>query len=213
MENLNNIQFPKIIMRALTIIVILTLTFSNLVSQTISEKDIINKAKLIHDKTLLIDSHVDIPGNRYGTKDRDPGIDNPKLRCDLVKMEKGGVDGVFLIAFTNQVPEFDDKAYEKADSNVMKYFSGINRILQKYPYKCELAVSPSDVIRISKEGKRAIMIGMENGYPLGKDISKLKKYYDLGTRYIGLCHWRNNQICDASTSKEPKHNGISDFPL
>jgi len=210
LDNLINRAFSKKVL--LLTIILLTLSFLSLVCQTsISEKEILEKATKIHERTLLLDTHVDIEGELYGTEKYDPGIDNPNLRCDLVKMKQGGVDGVFLIAFSQQKPEFDEKAYENADRKVMGYYSAINRVLQMYPDRCELAVSPADVIRISKTGKRAIMIGLENGYPIGNDLTRVKKYYDLGTRYIGLCHWNNNQICDASTAKKPKNNGLSDF--
>lgn len=38
----------------------------------------------------------------------------------------------------------------------------------------------------------------------------LKKYFDLGARYITLCHTKNNDICDSSTDTL-EHNGLSDF--
>ncbi len=80
-----------------------------------------------------------------------------------------------------------------------------------YPDRCELAVSPDDVERIVKTEKRAIMIGIENGFPIGENLSLVEKYYDLGVRYITLVHSRHNQICDSSGPNEPLHNGISDF--
>ncbi len=53
---------------------------------------------------------------------------------------------------------------------------------------------------------------MENGYPVGTDLSLIKTYYDLGARYITLCHWANNDICDAATDPAgPEHNGLSTF--
>ena len=66
--------------------------------------------------------------------------------------------------------------------------------------------------KIKKSGKIAAFIGVENGYPVGKDISRVKQYYDLGARYITLCHTRNNDICDSSTDqKGPENNGLSPF--
>ncbi|HNV53125.1 MAG TPA: dipeptidase, partial [Tenuifilaceae bacterium] len=58
----------------------------------------------------------------------------------------------------------------------------------------------------------AIYIGLENGYPIGEDINQLKVFYDLGARYVTLCHTRNNQICDSSTDPNgAQHNGLSEF--
>jgi len=76
----------------------------------------------------------------------------------------------------------------------------------------ELALSPDDAYKIQKDKKIASYIGLENGYPIGKDLSRIKEYYDLGARYITLCHSSNNDICDSSTDpKGAEHGGLSDF--
>ncbi len=76
----------------------------------------------------------------------------------------------------------------------------------------EIAYNSEDAYRLEKEGKRAIYIGMENGYPIGRDIELLQKYYDLGARYITLCHSKHNDICDSSSDKEEaEHDGLSEF--
>ncbi len=177
----------------------------------LSDDEIEKKAHAIHKKAIMIDSHVDIPGSNYCKDSLDPGIDNPILKCDLVKMEKGGVDGVFLAIFSGQYPLFNDTVYNNAYNGAIDQFLAIRRMFKKYSKKCELAIAPDDVERIAESGKKAIMIGMENGYPIGEDLSKLEEFYDLGARYITLCHWDNNQICDASTSFAPKHDGLSEF--
>ena len=55
---------------------------------------------------------------------------------------------------------------------------------------------------------------MENGYPVGKDITLIKQFYDLGARYMTLAHTKNNDICDSSTDPAgPEHNGLSQFGI
>lgn len=178
---------------------------------SLKNQKLLQRVQIIHEKALTLDTHVDIPGSKYGTGDLDPGIDNPKLRVDLVKMKKGGMDGVFLAVFVGQRPNFDAEAYQKAYQKAMAQFKAIKGVIKKYPKRCEQAFTTHDVKRIAKSGKRAIIIGMENGYPVGDDLKRLKEYYDQGTRYITLCHWNNNQICDAATAKAPKYNGLSGF--
>jgi membrane dipeptidase len=40
----------------------------------------------------------------------------------------------------------------------------------------------------------------------------VQRYFDMGARYITLCHTRNNDICDSSTDpKGPEFHGLSDF--
>ena len=79
--------------------------------------------------------------------------------------------------------------------------------------QAEIALTPDDAYKLKKEGKRAIYIGMENGYALANDITLVKKYYDMGIRYITLCHTSNNDICDSSTEKKKgaEYHGLSPF--
>ncbi len=74
----------------------------------------------------------------------------------------------------------------------------------------EIALTPDDAYRLKKAGKIAAYIGIENGYAIGRDISMIKQYYDMGARYITLSHTRNNDICDSSTDPAgPENNGLS----
>ena len=181
-----------------------------------SENEILAKARRIHQSVLTVDSHVDIAGAEYATEELDPGVDNPKLRCDLVKMAAGGVDGVFLVVYTGQGPR-DAEGYRTIHETALKRFEAIHRLTRLYPERCELATGPDDVERIAASGKRAIMIGVENGYPIGTDLANVKKFYDLGARYITLSHNGHNQICDSCNPKPglgdetSEHGGLSPF--
>ncbi len=179
-------------------------------SQEQKQKETQEPFESIHERAITLDTHVDI-GRNYATEELNPGINNPRLKCDLTKMENGGMDGVFLAVFVGQ-GKLDAEGYKSAYDTAMTKFNAIHRLTEEmYPERCELATSPDDTERIVKAGKRAIMIGIENGYPIGEDLSLVKEYYDLGARYITLCHGRHNQICDSSSPDEPLHNGISDF--
>ncbi len=198
-------------------LVVLSTIFAGCSQQQITEQQIINTAKAIHKKALTLDTHVDIPGAQYATEALDPGIDNPKLKCDLVKMNKGEVDGVFLAVFVGQKKR-DAEGYKNAYESAMVKFEAIHRLAEKmYPDRCELATSPGEVERIAKTGKRVIMIGIENGFAIGKDLSNVERFYNLGARYITLSHNGHNDICDSCNprkklgDKKAEHNGLSKF--
>jgi membrane dipeptidase len=85
-------------------------------------------------------------------------------------------------------------------------------VCSEYSNLAEVAIHANDAARIEATGKRAIYIGMENGFPIGQDIQRVKEFYDRGVRYITLCHSSNNDICDSSTDKNgPEFNGLSRF--
>ena len=181
-----------------------------------AENRILEKARRIHQSALTIDTHVDIAGPHYATEQLDPGIDNPKLRCDLVKMAAGGVDAVFLAVYTGQGPR-DAAAYSSVHERALARFEAIHRLTRLYPDRCALATTPDDVERIVKSGKRAVMIGVENGYPIGTDLANVEKFFDLGARYITLSHNGHNQICDSCNPRaklgdeKSEHGGLSPF--
>ncbi len=174
--------------------------------------DLSQRVRAIHARAITIDSHVDISGAGYATPELDPGVDNPRLKCDLVKMKAGGVKAVFLAVYVGQRPELNADGYKAALDQAMEKFVAIHRLTeQMHPDLCELALSPDDVERIARTGKRAIVIGMENGYPVGEDLTRIKSFYDLGARYITLTHSGHNQLGDSAGPKEPLHDGLSGF--
>ena len=174
----------------------------------VSDKEV----KAIHERALIVDTHCDTPMLmvRGGF---DVGIKNsaPKSRVDFPRMKEGGVDAMFFAAFTGQTkrtPENYKKVYNLANQMIDSIYAAC----EKYSDVAEVATKANDAARLEKEGKRAIYIGMENGYPVGTDIKRVEEFYDRGVRYITLCHSSNNDICDSSTDKKgPEHNGVSKF--
>lgn len=182
--------------------------FGFLPKKEISEKMVME----IHQKAVTVDTHVDTPmlllseGFDLGKKNA-----APRSRVDFVRMREGGLDAIFFAAFTGQrertvenVEEAWLRAHEMIDSTIA--------VCKKYSHLAEVATSPADAERLKAIGKRAVYIGMENGFPLGTDIRRVKEFYHRGVRYITLSHSRNNDICDSSTDAAgPEHNGLSRF--
>ena len=170
------------------------------------------KVKTIHDKAITVDTHVDTPMALLD-ESFDVGKKNtpPQSRVDFPRMEEGGLDAIFFAAFTSQkdrTPENTEKAYSMAHQMIDRTYE----VCEQYSSKATIAKSADDVVRLEKKGKRAIYIGMENGFPLGKDLSRVEEFYQRGVRYITLCHTKNNDVCDSSTDKKgPEHNGLSPF--
>ena len=183
-------------------------------SCTPSEERIQQKAASIHAEVLTIDSHVDTPLmlGREGfdiSQRNDPRNRGGKL--DFPRMEEGGLDAAFFAVYVGQGP-LDPESYEAARNRALDLFDIIHRTLAQNQDVAGLALTSDDAYRLQEQGKRAIYIGVENGYPIGKDLSLLQTFYDLGGRYLGLSHSRNNQICDASTDRDGEtHGGLSEF--
>jgi len=170
------------------------------------------KALRIQNEIVAVDTHCDTP-MQFTDKSFDIGKEHkaPDSRVDLPRMEKGGLDAIFFAVFTSQGKrdeEHDQKIYALANRIIDSIYVEIDRNKDI----AGLAFTPDDVSKLKQEGKRAIYIGMENGYPVGTDLSRVEYFHNRGVRYITLCHTSNNDICDSSTdSKGPEHNGLSDF--
>jgi membrane dipeptidase len=174
-----------------------------------------DKALRIHRNALTVDTHADIPTIMAEQPGYDIGQRHDAratgTKIDLPRMEEGGMDAMFFVVYVGQGPR-TPAGYAQAKAEATKLFDLIHAIPKKYPGKAELATTPDDAYRIAKAGKRALFIGIENGWPVGKDLSLLKTYYDLGTRYITLTHFLNNDIGDSATDPAgPEHNGLSPF--
>jgi membrane dipeptidase len=175
-----------------------------------SEEHLKRQADKIHASYLTVDTHCDTPMNLVES-DYDLGVRHDKGCVDFPRMKTGGLDAEFFAVFTNQGPR-NDSTYKEVYNEALKIFDAIHKNVEKNSALAELAYTPDDAFRLKKEGKIAAFIGMENGYPIGRDISRVKEFYDLGARYITLCHTSNNDICDSSTDPAgPENNGLSQF--
>jgi membrane dipeptidase len=166
----------------------------------------------VHRKALTVDTHVDTPMALLN-KGFDIGRRNsaPESRVDFIRMKEGGLDAIFFAAFTTQrelTPENTEAAYRLAHQMIDSTYAVCN----KYKHITEIALASADAERLKANGKSAVYIGMENGYPLGTDLNRVKEFYDRGVRYITLSHSKHNEICDSSSDqKVPIHNGLSSF--
>jgi membrane dipeptidase len=169
-------------------------------------------ADKIHTSILTVDTHCDTPMN-FSEGDFDLGIRHDEGCVDFPRMKEGGLHAEFFAVFTNQGPR-NDSSYNVVHQTALNIFDAIHKNVKKNSGIAEIAVSSDDGYRIRKEGKIAAYIGVENGYPIGKDISRVKQYYDLGARYITLAHSKNNDICDSSTDPAgPENNGLSELGI
>ncbi len=169
----------------------------------------------VQDEIITIDTHIDIPFT-FATDEADPGV-RGDYQVDLPKLDEGGLDAGFWIVYVGQT-ERTEENYAEAKELAMTKFDAIHRMTDEmYPDQIGLAYTAEDVISIHNEGKKVALIGIENGYVIGKDLSLLEKYHALGARYITLAHGGHNDIADSSTPREnlgdgeEEHGGISDF--
>lgn len=164
----------------------------------------------VHDAALTLDTHIDIPLTYMS--EIDPGLATD-LQVDLPKLASGKLDSGFWIIYTPQgdlTAEGYAEGLEIAETRV----KAITQMSQAYPESIEMARTAEDVRRIVGEGKHAVLIGMENAYPLGESVESIPLWAERGVRYVGLTHFGHNQFGDSSNPNPdrdtgPRWNGLS----
>jgi membrane dipeptidase len=177
---------------------------------------LVKKARAIHDRVIALDTHVDIElddftaGRNYTQR-----LDS---QVNLPKMTDGGLDAIFLVVYVGQpslqtTPDaFEPAGYDRAYKSAVEKFDAIHLLTEKIaPDRIQLALTAADVRRINASGKKVALIGVENGYPIGTDLSRVKEFYDRGARYLSLAHNGHSQLSDSNTGEAEgwKWNGLS----
>ncbi len=170
------------------------------------------------DALLTVDTHVDIPLDYM----RDPRYDvggDTALQVDLGKMERGGLDAAFFVVYVGQGP-LTPEGYARVVAQADRKYSAIHMMLERYPDRIRLATTPAQVRTNHADGLLSAMIGIENAYSLGHELSRLDEAFGRGARYVGMTHVGNNDLCTSANPNEeagePAHNspgdtGITDF--
>ena len=181
-------------------------------SRPADDAALVKRARAIHERVIALDTHDDINPRNFSwslnyTQDLDTQVNLPK-------MKRGGLDASFFVVYVGQGPLTQD-GYDNAYAAAVEKFEAIHRLTRVLaPDQIELALTSEDVRRINAKGKKVALIGVENGYPIGTDLSRVKEFYDRGARYLSLAHNGHSQLADSNNGEASGawlHNGLSPF--
>jgi len=153
---------------------------------------------------VSVDGHEDTP-SEYLKSPFDLGVVNKRGAIDYPRMKEGGLDAAFFAAY---VPA--KYANKGAAAYCMTIMETIHEMVDRYPNWARFAGSTSDIRSAAKEGKRAILIGIEGGHAIEDSLDLLRAFYRFGARYMTLTHFNSNNWADSS-GDAPKHNGLTPF--
>ncbi len=157
----------------------------------------------LHHSLLTVDTHCDTT-SRLAWK----GFDlNRRYRADtllggdvdLPRMAEGGLKAAFFAVYVPQGPRTAG-GFAQAKATAGTILDRLDRLFLEHPDACARATAPGDAAAIAATGRRAIFLGMENGYPLGLDLDLLDRYHGRGVRYLTLCHATDNDLCASCTA-------------
>ena len=166
----------------------------------------------MHAEVITIDTHCDINVSNFTEETN--YTQRLYTQVDIPKMKEGGFDVAWFIVYTGQ-GELNEEGYAKAKENAYSKFEAIVNLTSQFaPEDIELARSSQEVFDIVDRGKLVAMIGVENAYPIGTDLSEVERYHELGARYISLSHNGHSQFSDSNTGESDDvwlHYGLSEL--
>jgi len=180
-------------------------TMLNLFRYHIRQALVFKKAKLLHHRMVTIDSHTDTPtiAHSFDLGRKEGG------KVNLPFMREGRLDAVFMAVYIPQ-GMCDADSLLLATQYAEERLSAVIAQTKKYPDFMEIAKTPDDLWRLKRAGKKAVFLGIENGYAIGRDLGNLKRFKELGVSYVTLCHNGNNDLCDSVTG-HAEWGGLSPF--
>ena len=199
--------------RRLLRVLVLALVSGPLALAAQDDAALLARARGIHERVLTLDTHVDINPAvfRRDTVNYVTGV--PRNQVDLPKMEAGGLDAAFLIVYVGQARTIDSATMAAAYDAAMEKFAAIHRLTDTLaPARVGLARTSTEARAIAASGRKVVFIGIENGFPIGTDLGRIKQFADLGGRYLSLAHNGHSQLSDSNTGERDGiwlHNGLS----
>ena len=173
----------------------------------VSEARSFADARNLHRHMLTLDTHCDTPmkfDQQVHFDQRDP-----RILVDLHKMTEGRLDTTIMVAYLRQL-ERDKAGLDAAFAKADRLLNEIETMVAQSADCVAIAYTPDDLYRLKREGRRALMLGIENGYALGDDASRVEYFRRRGVVYMTLCHNGDNNLCDSARGNN-EHNGLSDF--
>src|SRR5882672_11812528 len=153
----------KILVRAGLASAVLALpvfVFTQTPSDTVSPR-----AKQLHERAIVIDSHDDTTQRLLFDKTFDIAVRQKNGNIDIPRMREGGLDGLF---FSIWVPS--DITGAPAVKRAMDLIEAVHQAAKAHPNDLMLATTAADVRRAVADHKIAALMGMEGGHMINDDL-------------------------------------------
>ena len=165
------------------------------------------QAREWHRQALSLDTHCDTP-MKFDQKIRFDKRD-PRILVDLHKMTEGHLDATIMVAYLRQM-ERDKASLDAAFAKADRLLNEIEEMVAHSAESVGIAYTPDDLYRLKREGRRALMLGIENGYAIGDDPTRIEYFRRRGVVYMTLCHNGDNDLCDSARGNQ-EHGGLSEL--
>ena len=172
------------------------------------------RATRLHRQAIIVDGHNDIPSIILAS-DFDLGTKSTRTHTDLARMKAGGITGEFFSIYVEG--DLAEKPTVRGGGALRRAIDLIDvtyRQVERHPADLMLATTAADIRRAKREGKIAVLMGIEGGHAIENSLNALRTLYRLGCRYMTLTHSNTNEWADSAGFNGPpvvKHHGLSPF--
>jgi membrane dipeptidase len=174
-----------------------------------TKKESMTDPAAVHKSAIVIDTHADTP-QRFVDENwsfTDP-LNGGMLNYDSAK--KGNLAAQFFSIWV------DPSQYPNAAAHrTLSLIDGTLEQVRHHPDKLSLCLSSDDILAAHRDGKFAVLMGIEGGHSIENDLGLLRDYYRLGVRYMTLTWSNTNEWADSSGDIDDPtiqhHNGLTPF--
>jgi membrane dipeptidase len=172
------------------------------------------RALRLHRQAIVVDTHQDVP-YRLEKEWIDLRVRNRTGHIDIPRLKEGGVTASFFAAYVPAAYASAGGAAKKA----LEQIELIHRLAEQHP-EFRFTDSPAGVREAKRQGKIAVLVGIEGGHAIEDSLGALAGFHRLGVRYMTLTHTNTNNWADSSgpfwrhdfdPKKSAVHGGLNDL--
>ena len=162
----------------------------------------------------MVDGHNDIPTIMMGTG-FDLATPNGNTHTDLPRMKTGGITAEFFSIYVDK--RYAEHPTSKSGGSARRALDLIDvtyQQIERHSGDLVLATRADDIRRAKRDGKIAILMGIEGGHAIEDSLFALREFYRLGVRYMTLTHTNTNDWADSAGffgAPPVKHHGLTTF--
>ena len=165
-------------------------------------------AVAIHRRAVIVDMHADTV-QRIVDETVDINQRSSEGHLDAVRAREGGLDAQFFSIWVE--PELFGSGGPEAVKRADIQIEAVKNLAAKHPETWELATTAGDIRRAASSGTIAALMGLEGGYAIDEKIENVKRYYDMGVRYMSPAWSVSTSWAGSSGDEIGKTRGLNDF--
>jgi membrane dipeptidase len=173
------------------------------------------RARRLHASAIVVDTHLDAPDELH-RKWADLAVPGATRHFDIPRARAGGLTAPFFAVY---VPATYAETGGAA-RYTLEIIDLVRRVVAAHPADLVAATAPADIRRAKKDGRIAVLMGIEGGHAIEDSLAALRQFHALGVRYMTLTHTNTNHWADATgpfylPDYDPAaarvHDGLTDF--